>query len=106
MESVSTTAEELFQYFLARPSESPSLCVLGHRRYSPCHTVSTTPCSGISIQETLQQENVFFEIKERSRGLRDGSSSSDEDDNNGEDKTGIYSSFVAHHHSICWYRSP
>ena len=97
--SVSTTAEESFQHFLAQPSESPFLCVLGHRRYSPCHTVSTAPCSSISVQETSQQENVFFEIKERSRGLGDGSSSSDEDDNNGEDKRGIYSSFVAHHHS-------
>ena len=97
--SVSTTAKESLQHFLAQPSESPSLCVLGHRRYSPCHTVSTTPCNSISIEETSQQENVFFEIKERSRGFGDGSSSSDEDDNNGEDKREIYSSFVAHHHS-------
>ena len=100
-EFVSTTAEESFQHFLARPCESPSLCVLGQRIFSPSHTVSTTPCSGISIEETSQQENVLFAIEKQDyRGFGDGSSSSsDDDNNNGEDKRGIHSSFVTHHHS-------
>ena len=81
-------------------SESLSLNVIGHSRYSPSHTIPTISCSGISVYETIFQESVFCQRRENTaRGYGDVSSSSSDNDNSAEDKQGIYMSFASHHHS-------
>ena len=101
--SISNNGQESFQHF-EQPSESISLNVIGQSIYSPFHAVPTIACSNLSVNETVLQENVLFEIgKNRVRGFGDGSdsssSSSSDEDNNGEDKRGIHTSLVSHYHS-------
>ena len=88
--SYNTTDQECFHTFLESPSLSVN--VLGHKRCSPSHTVSTISCGRVNVK---LQKSVLL------RGFGDWSSSSsdDDDNNNGEDKRGIYPSFVSHHHS-------
>ena len=97
MEPMTSTAQELL---LMDNSESLSLNVIGHSRYSPSHTIPTISCSDISVDETIFQENVLCKRSENTaRGYGDGSSSSSDDDKSAEDKQGTYTSFASHHHS-------
>ena len=97
MEPMTSTAQELL---LMDNSESLSLNIIGHSRYSPSHTIPTISCSGISVDETIFQESVLCQrSKKTARGYGDGSSSSSDDGNNNEDKREIHTSFASHYHS-------
>ena len=97
MEPMTSTAQELL---LTDNSESLSLNVIGHNRYSPSHAIPTISCSGISVDETIFQENVFCQRSQKTaRGYGDGSSSSSDNDNSAEVKQGIHTSFASHYHS-------
>ena len=99
--SDATAFPESFQHFLMPPPLSVN--VLIHRTYLPSHTISTIPCCGIRVDETMQ-ENVFFKRTESTvRGFGDGSDSSSDDDSGGQDKPGIHSSVVSHYHG---YNNP
>ena len=95
--SDTTTFPESFQHCLMPPPLSVN--VSRHTPYLPTHTISTIPCCGISIDETMQ-ENVFSKRTQTTvRGFGDGSDSSSDDDNDGEDKPGVHTNMVSHYHS-------
>ena len=77
------------------------MSVFEHSIYSHFRIVSTIPCSDISVNNTiLQEETVLCRIEQITASVYgDGSSSSSDDDNNNEDKREIHASFASHYHS-------
>ena len=93
----SNTAQESFQ--LSPMAPPLSMNVIGNIEYVPLNTVSTIPCSGISVYETALEEGVLYQREESVlRHFGDWSSSDDGNSNNGQVKRS-YSHFMPHHHA-------
>ena len=93
----SHNAQELFQ--LSPMAPPLSINVIGNIEYVPLNTVSTIPCSDISVYETALEEGVLYQREESViRHFGDWRSSDDNNSNIGQVKRS-YNHFMPHHHS-------
>ena len=92
----SNNAPETFQ--LSPMAPPLSINVIGNIEYVPLNTLSTIPCSDISVYETALEEGVLYQREESVlRHFGDWSSSDDGNSNNGQVKRS-YNHFISHRH--------